>query len=742
MKKTIYILAVFLLLLIFYSCSRKAEPAAPVVLDTIITFVSGEAYVVDRDGEREAAEIGERLLPEYELVTMEDSYLEFKIGSSGVIRMDSNTTLALSDFSRKTEKDYSVSNITLSLAAGTVIQKVKKLTGNETYHVKTASAAFGVRGTEFLVKSAGGTDTLAVGSGSVIASLFPEELEKLKEKADSGDEEYKKIYESLENSFPLLGAGEEIALKKADIAETGEYLKEISILIDKADAGEVPKEEAAALIEKNAAYASEAAAAFVSAAVSGENIKALKHAESFNPEEKTPDTELYIKTEPAGAAVYFDGNLAGYGNLKALFTGNRVINIRVEKEGYYPFEKEINTQDIKESPYVIALEKKSGAVSLTAYPEDAEITIEGIGTFEGKYSGQFDPGTGLSVTVEREEYKAEKAFYLIEENSSINEKIILEPMLIPLRFDSGLDNGFFILKAENNSLLSAGNGSGFSFFSQKGIKKWNTASPYTGAPVISGNSLFFTAENSLEKINLSDGSKSGSIDLADSKYREAEIFEGLLFINSGTDVFKVNPDSFAKERVYTLPDSIVSNPYYYKGKLYSITDKGVLHVFGENEVADSAISVTRGNPEGVDITASGNRAYFAGLKGEIFAMNIDSADFIWDSSFESDGTMPEISIKENKVVLESGRRLSFFSRDGDLLFTADAAVDAWEFTQDNEFAYLTKGSILVICSGSDGSVIKKGQIEEGIKDFAVVNGRIYAVMEDGTVIAVNPDALK
>ena len=288
----------------------------------------------------------------------------------------------------------------------------------------------------------------------------------------------------------------------------------------------------------------------------------------------------------------------------------------------------------------------------------------------------------MSVTVEREEYNAEKAFYLIKENSSINEKIVLKPMLVPLRFNTGLDDGFFIMKAENNNLISAGNGSGFSFFSQKGIKKWNINSVFTGAPVISGNSMFYTAENRLEKIKLSDGSNSGTIELADSKYRDAEIFEGLLFINSGADVLKINPDSFAKEMVYTLPDKTVSNPYYYKGRLYSVTDKGVLHVFGENEVADSAISVTRGNPEGIDITASGNRAYLAGLKGEIFAMNIDSADFVWDSSFESDGTMPEISIKEDRIVLESGSRLSFFSKAGDILFSTDAAVDAWGFTQD------------------------------------------------------------
>ena len=742
MKKIIYLLLISLISLSIYSCRRKTEPAAPVVLDTIITFVSGEAYVIDKEGNKTDAEIGERLIPEYELITMADSYLEFKIGNSGVVRMDSNTTLSLSDFSRKTEKDYSSSDITLSLAAGTVIQKVKKLTGNESYHIKTASAAFGVRGTEFLVKSSGGKDTLAVGSGSVIAALFPEEIEKLKSKADDGDEEYKKIYESLEKSFPLLASGEEITLKKEDLAETEGYLKEISMLIDKADSGEISREEAAAKIGESADSVSKAAAVFTPEAISEVNKTILKHTESFNPEEKSPDTELYIKTEPAGAAVYFDGNLAGYGSLKALFSGEKVINIRVEKEGYYPFEKKISTSDIKESPYVIILEKKSGAVSLTAYPEDAEITIDGVGSFKGKYSGQFDPGTELSITVEKEEYEAEKLFYLIEENSFIDEKIVLNPMLVPLRFDSGLGNGDFIVKAGINSILSAGNSSGFSFFSEKGAKKWTVSSSYSGTPVISGNSLFFISGNNLEKVNLADGINSGTVELADSKYREVKAYENLLFINSGTDVFKINPDSFIKERTYTLPDLTVSNPYYYKGKLYSVTDKGVLHIYGENEVADSAVSVSRGNPEGIDITASENTAYFAGLKGEVFAMNINSADFLWDGSFESDGLMPAISIKEDKVVVESGGRLSFFSKEGELLFRPDAAVDAWEFTANGEFAYITGGRNLVICSGSDGSVIKEGQIEEGIRDFAVVEGRIYAVKGDGGIIAVNPDALK
>ena len=747
MKKTdkvLFLLIIAVFTVFLYSCRKKEEPAVPVVMDTIITFVSGEAYILDTAGEKKEAEIGEKLMPDYELLTMEDSFLEFQIGGSGVIRMDSDTRLSLSDISEKRMKNKTSSDITLSLAAGTVIQKVKKLTEDESYHIRTASAAFGVRGTEFLVRSEEGHDTLAVGSGSVIASLFPGQLEKLKSRADEGDEEYGKIYKTLEESFPLLKAGEEISVSKSDLEATASYLEKINILFENAELGKVTEEE---LVNEIKSTASEAVAAVSSlslspAALSEQNSRSLKSAEKFTPEKAVPDTELYIKTEPASAAVYFDDNLAGYGSLKALFSGERLINIRVEKDGYYPFEKEIRTGDIKDSPYIIKLEKKEGSVSLQAFPSDSEITVEGVGSFRGSFSRQFDPGTELTVTVTREEYKTAERKYSITEDSSIEERIVLDPLLVPLRIDTGLESGAFIIRADDDNILSAGNGSDFSFFSKKGLKKWNFQADYAGTPIVSGDSFYYVSGKSLEKRLLDSGESSGSIEIADALYNKPEFFENFLFINSGTDVLKIDPGKFESTRIYTLPDPTVSNPYYYGGKLFSVTDKGVLHIYGNNKIADSSISVTRGNPEGIDIAAAGKTAFFAGLKGEVFAMDIETAEFTWDSSFESDGTMPEISIEQDRVILKSGKKLNFFDKDGELLFSPDADIDAWAFISPDEFVYVAGGNTLVFCSGSDGSIFKKGVVEDGITDLAVINGRIYTVMNNGNVIAVNPDAIK
>ncbi len=743
--KIIYILiiAVFLLsLVLFIMRPEKQVEEKPEILESIITFVSGEAYVINREGSRKTAEIGVELLPEYSLETMQDSYLEFQIGSSAVIRLDSNTKLSLSDLSKRTKEDSSSPDITMALNSGAIVQKVKKLTGHDKYNIITASAAFGVRGTEFLVKTSKDSDTLAVGEGSVVAMLYQKQLEKLKSRADAGDEKYKKIYDYVEKEFPVLDKGKEISIKKEDMENAAGYMAEVKSLMEKADAGEVSDNKAASLIEEKILSAVDILPEIKPEDVSEQNMVALKYAKDFQIEEEIPDTEVYIKTEPEDAVIYINDNLEGYGSLKALYDSKKIIKLRVEKEGYYPFEKEISPKDIKTSPYIVFLEKKSGTITLSAYPDDADIYIEGMGSFKGLYNGQFDPGTELSVTVERPEYITKKASYIIKEKKSLNERIILKPMLIPFSFSSGLESKGNFIQIKNNNVLSAGTGSGFSFFSTKGVKRWIISAEYSGNPLIAADKLFIVSGNTLEKLEFIDGSSSGTINILDSDYMDPEYYEGFIFINSSSDILKINPESLVTERTYNLPDKAVSNPYYYNGKLFSVTDKGVLHIYGDEDIAESAVSVSRGNPAGVDIKASGSTLYIAGLKGDIFAVSIKNGDFAWDGRFESDGTVPELSIRNNSLILKTAARLAFYSLSGELIFSPDASVDKWGFTESNELVYLTGGKTLVFCNSNDGSIIKQGQIEEGIADFAVSNGRIYAVKTDGSILVINPEALE
>ncbi len=144
----------------------------------------------------------------------------------------------------------------------------------------------------------------------------------------------------------------------------------------------------------------------------------------------------------------------------------------------------------------------------------------------------------ISVTVSRDEYISEKAVYNIEENTSINEKIILKPMLIPFSFDSGLESGDLIIRVDDDNILSAENESGFSFFSKKGEKKWSLVSSYTESPVITDKSLVFVSGNSLEKADFQTGTVSASIKLKESKYQKPEYIDGMVFVNSGTNILK------------------------------------------------------------------------------------------------------------------------------------------------------------------------------------------------------------
>ena len=737
-NKIFLIIAAAFMLAATFSCKKAVSEPEPVIPDAVITFISGDAFVIGQDGEKNGAVIGEKVLPDDTLVTMYDSFLELKIGESGIIRMGADTRLSLTDLTGGTE--LSPGNITISLLAGSVIQKVKKITGNENYTVRTASAAFGVRGTEFLVETEGGTDTLAVKKGKVIASLYPDYLEMLEKKGLSGDRDYLEAYKAVEEASPLIGADQEITIR---MTKGAGYPDELSAALDKALSGEIDKEEALSVIKTTLVSSVGSLDISDPVNISEESLKKLSYTENYNLEEPVSESELYIQTVPEGSLIYFDNNLAGYGSLKALFSKDRKIRLKVEKEGYQPFEKEIRAGDITESPYIIKLEKLSGGLSISAYPEDSEILVDGEGSFKGKYSGVFDPGSLVNVVVRKEEYVPKDFRFKIREGESLTEKVILEPMLIPLRFQTGLNSAIFLLKGQDGNLLSAGNGRGFSFFSQKGERKWSSDIVYSGKPVLTDRGLFVVTGSRLGKIDISTGELVSGPGLSESLYQKPVYSEGSVFVNSGNKIIRINPVSMNIEREYTVPDNTVSNPCYSEGRLLTVTDKGVLHLFKEKELPESSISVSRGNPGGMDIAASGETGYFAGTKGEVFSMNLGTGALIWENSFEPDaaGNLPEIMVSGDSIVIYTGDILNVYSLDGNRRFEAVENIDDFDLGRKGEIWYV-KGNTLAGISLADGRLLREGPVEGDIKGISFSDGRIFAVKSDGSALVVNPDALK
>ena len=143
--------------------SNAVPIAVPDTGEALIVFLTGEAAVVGPSGER-VPEIGDTVVAGESVVTGSDGYIELQFGNLGAVHINENTEYVLDSLSLSDDG----SRASGSLAAGSVISKVRKLSGSDTFEINVPGAVCAVRGTEFLVRSDNtGSITIAVIEGSV-----------------------------------------------------------------------------------------------------------------------------------------------------------------------------------------------------------------------------------------------------------------------------------------------------------------------------------------------------------------------------------------------------------------------------------------------------------------------------------------------------------------------------------------------------------------------------------------------
>jgi hypothetical protein len=181
MKSTCAILPSALLLsaLLSTSCSRDApsssQPSGKTDTATnqaVVSFASGEVTAASGT-QKTTVRIGDILAKGQILKTAARSECELQLGNSATIRIEENTQFLLDDV----VLDAGRSSIGTQLVLGAVRCKVRALSGDERFRVRTPTAVVGVRGTEFSVMvSAGGDTLLAVQQGKV--AILPASIDQ------------------------------------------------------------------------------------------------------------------------------------------------------------------------------------------------------------------------------------------------------------------------------------------------------------------------------------------------------------------------------------------------------------------------------------------------------------------------------------------------------------------------------------------------------------------------------------
>jgi hypothetical protein len=306
----------------------------------LITFVTGDAWLV-RDGDEFLADIGDYLQPAEEL-RVETGYAELQAGSLGTIRVREESTIRLDDI----VLDPSGQSLDLRVVSGSVLNKVNRLAGTDSYEVRTETAVMGVRGTEFGIEVDENAGTrVAVREGRVAVVPPAADPQRLREQAAATGEAAEVVEAAirrLEEEAPVFAANEEASFDEASVAAGEAAVEEIQTVIDEVVAqsrrGEtIDREAVSRRAEDAAARSAERVGVSVEEKRRNVSADAREQLEEIDriravPVAATETTALVpvrLIVQPGNAEIRLDGELVGTGRFSGVFSPGEQLSFLV-----------------------------------------------------------------------------------------------------------------------------------------------------------------------------------------------------------------------------------------------------------------------------------------------------------------------------------------------------------------------------------------------------------------------------
>ncbi len=221
------------------ACSRPAEQAIPerragdVASDVPATpskafsasCVYTEGFVERGRGDSwSVLEIGDSVEASDTVRTGPDGVCDIVFGATATLRLQPGTVLALESLALSDES----ARVEASLSVGSVLNKVQKLAGTDSYMIRTDTSVCGVRGTDFMVSvdPVKGT-TVAVKSGRVAVVPASQVVYDLLE-SSSTNEVAAVAIQSIVASASIVSADQEITIDKAMAESVSAIFTEIA----------------------------------------------------------------------------------------------------------------------------------------------------------------------------------------------------------------------------------------------------------------------------------------------------------------------------------------------------------------------------------------------------------------------------------------------------------------------------------------------------------------------------------
>ena len=713
--------ALVVVTVVFFSCTPKeapktsespaAEPVAvasapvPKDLKGLVTFITGEAKVKNGDTWT-ALDIGKEVALDSVVATGADGTCEIQFAEFGSVQLSPSTTLVV----RHLVADETHTSSELELTTGKVICKVRKLTGDDQFRVRTREMVCGVRGTCFLVSaSENKTTKIAVQEGSVV--VLPPSIDPvaLAEEAVSPEKQdlIRNVMDELSESTPVLTAGEERQVTAKDMAKADTVIKEIVAEIKSSEtpavsadaassdtgaaAVELPENltkkletyQAAAKIPASAVVPIKAATKADFAAASTLEIRKLPEAAPAAASDTSAApaapalTSLIVKVDPVDAEVSVNGTKLARGNFSGLFSQGETISVSVKKAGYTDYAEDVSIAGGEPVTRDIKLEAVKAVAPAAPAPKTEKAKPEGPVSWE-----ELKPATNL-VT------------------ASTSKILYVSP--------SG-DGKFYASDAK----------SGISALGAKGQKLWsgqtengsNTNSP----AVVAGSYVAFAGDKTLSVLDSAGGKRLWSVTLDKTNScifgRHPVLFGGTLYASSNDGLSAFNLADGKSAGSLAISDGSDMSPSISGKTLYIVSKTGTFYAIDPAALSVKASLATGAmQPVATEVVVLDGKAYFVDRKGMVTSVKTDASAIVWQKKLSAEKTVEVFSdpivTSSGVYITAKGTLYALSAASGDRLFPPVSGVTSTVCAVKKSLWCGMTGNMLAELNAANGKILRQ-----------------------------------
>lgn len=705
---------------LFAGCGGKKESGeTKPALQGTVTFVCGQAQLIEGD-KQTTLDIGMNVPADASIVTGPDATCEVQFADYGSVHLSSNTRLTVSLLLR----DGSHTEAEMKLAVGSIVCKVRKLSGNDRFNVRTEEMVAGVRGTVFFVSTDGSTASkIAVSEGSVSVSPVSTVTGVAKDGENARNAVFA-VSEQIVSAMPCLATGEEVIVTKASMEEADRIVREIYSAAETAKAGDAAP---AAAVEKIVIAANAMKTAGVAGKAMSVETKAAFDSASYLD---IRDLSLAVpagKDSSAGDAA----STQGAGDAASAQGGKKLVSLTV-----------------------------------SADPADATVSINGATLSKGAFRGLFDPEESVELAVTKDGFKEYRETIAMSGGESVTRTVRLEsgadatknntvePLAVRAFPVSSVKIVALSLKDGTAAFASDAAGKVFSFGSD-GKVRWSAATgngANGNSPVVAGGTVVaYAGDRLLVAFDAATGAKLWQKELGkeDSGLfgRKPLFAQSALVMSSDSGLVSCDVKTGVEIARFAIANGSDMSPAFSDGCFYIASKSGVFHAIdaatmtGKASVQTAAVQPVASAP-----VLSGDRAIVADRRGLVSAVSLSTMTVAWQKKLDPAKSVEIFSdpvVTADSVYVAGKDALYALSlADGSPRFSAVKGISTQPCIAKG-YLWCGSGSSLLQIIPATGAVAGKFPLPAAASGRPVYDGTIlYVPLANGSVGVMALDTVK